>query len=362
MALPNNIVNLDPVDFCGKQVMSFAEAFWTKTFENPALGELLTIIPGVKAKQQVVVLGLIGMIGKTMQTTNCAPDVSDQEIPSVEKFYDPGYVEDRFTECWKNLLGKFTVWGLKAGINKPDLTGTDFADFLEERVLDGLEQSIYRIVWFAEKNATTLTAGGHFTDTLNLRYVNTINGLWYQFFAIAAANPDQRITIAKNSGATFADQKFTPLDVVEQTVTGYFQQMVDGMDDRFSEEDGLAFYVTKSIASQYKKERKSFTNIDEAYKRTETGWDYLEFDGIPVIVLKFEDRLIKEIQSSATVSYLPHRIYLATKDNLHLATEEEGALTKLKAFFDNKDDQYYIDMLYSLDALIVEDYKLMVAY
>lgn len=361
MALPPNIVDLDPVDFCGKQVMSFAEAFWTKTFENPALGELLTIIPGVKAKQQVVVLGLIGMIGKTMQTVNCAPDVSDQEIPSIQKVYDPGYVEDRFTECWKTLLAKFTVWGLKAGINKPDLTGTDFADFLEERVLDGLEKSIYRIVWFAEKAAQSFTDGGHFKDGLNLRYVNTINGLWYQFFAIAAANPGQKVTIAKNAGATFAAQKFTPQDVTDQVVTGYFQEMVDNADDRLDGEN-LAFYVTKSVASQYKKERRAFTNIDEAYKRTETGWDYLEFDGIPVIILKFEDRLIKEIQSSATVAYLPHRIYLTVKENLHLATEEESALTSLDAFFDKKDKQYYIDMLYSLDALIIEDYKLMVAY
>lgn len=361
MALPNNIVDLDPIDFCGKQVMSFAEAFWTKTFENPGLKELITVIPGVKAKQQVVILGLIGMVGKTMQTTNCAPDVSDQEIPSVEKFYDPGYVEDRFTECWKNLLSKFTVWGLENGIQKPDLTGTDFADFLEERVLDGLIQSVYRLVWFAEKAATTLTAGGHFKDTLNLRYVNTINGLWYQFFAIAAANPDQRITIAKNSGATFALQKFTPQDVTDQVVTGYFQEMVDNADDRLDGEN-LAFYVTKTVASQYKKERKKFTNIDEAYKRTETGWDYLEFDGIPVIVLKFEDRFIKEIQSSATVSYLPHRIYLTVKENLHLATEEENAFSTIDAFYDKKDKQYYIDMLYTIDALIIEDYKLMVAY
>ncbi len=361
MALPNNIVDLSPVDFCGKQVMSFKEAFWTKTFENPALNELLTVIPGVKAKQQVVILGLIGMVGKTMQTTNCAPDVSDQEIPSIEKFYDPGYVEDRFTECWKNLLAKFTVWGLKAGINKPDLTGTDFADFLEERVIDGLQQSIYRIVWFAEKTADHIADGGHFTDGLDLRYVNTIDGLWYQFFAIATANPTQRITIAKNAELTFALQKFTPQDVTDQVVTGYFQDMVDNTDERFDEEE-KAFYVTRSVASQYKRERKAFTNIDEAYKRTETGWDYLEFDGIPVYVLKFEDRMIKQFQSSATAAYLPHRIYLATKENLHLATEEEGGMTSIDAFFDQKDKQYYIDMLYSLDALIIEDYKLMVAY
>lgn len=364
MALPANIVNLDPVDFCGKQVESFAEAFWTRTFMRPALSELLTIIPGVKAKQQVVILGLIGMIGKTMQTVNCAPDVSTAEIPSVEKFYNPGYVEDRFTECWKNLLEKFTVWGLKAGINKPDLTGTDFADFLEERVLDGLEDSVYRIAWFGELAAAHIVDGGRFSDTLDLRYVNTINGLWFQLYAIAAANPAQRVTITQNAGATAALQKFTAADTTNQVVTGYFQEMVDNMDERF-EEDGAVFYVTRSIAQQYKRERKKITGIDMPYIRTETGWDTLEFDGIEIKVLKFEDRMIKEIQTATgagAASIRPHRIYLASKENIHLATEEEGSFSQINAFYDQKDKQYYIDMLYSLDLLVIEDYKVMVAY
>lgn len=362
MTLPTQILDLDPVDFCGDQVKSFAEAFWTQTYENPQLNEILTVIPGIKAKKQVVILGLIGMVGKTMDPTNCAPEVSELNIPSVQKFYNPEYVEDRFTECWKNLLDKFTVWSLKEGLSKPDLTGTDFADFVETQVIDGLIESVYRLVFFGEKDAKTITAGGHFRDSLNLKYVNTIDGLWKQFFAIVAANPAQKVSIAKNAGSTFSAQKFTPQDVIDQTVTGILEAMVDGMDERFAGDPNKVFYVTKSVASQYKKERRKFTNIDQAYVRTEAGWDTLEFDGIPIYVLPFEDRMIKDLQSSATVAYLPHRIYLANKENLHLATEQEGSFSEVDAFYEKKDKQYYIDLLYSLDALIIEDYKLMVAY
>lgn len=361
MALPANIVDLDPVDFCGKQVMSFSEAFWTATFQRPALNELLTVVTGVKAKQQVVILGLMGAIGRTMQTTNCAPDVSTAEIPSVEKFYDPAYIEDRFTECWKNLLGKFTVWGLKTGIQKPDLTGTDFANFLEERVLDALEEAIYRIVWFGETTAATYATTGHFTTGTDLRLVNAIDGVWAQIFAIVAGNPAQRVTIAKNSEATFALQKFDATDTTNQVVTGYLQEMVDGLDPRV-DVSTLKFFVTRSVASQYRKERRAFNNIDLAYNRTESGWDLLEFDGIEIVVLNFEDQMIKTYQSSATASYLPHRIYLSSVDNLHLATEEESSMSSIKAFFDNVTAQYYIDILYTVDFLIIEDYKLMAAY
>lgn len=363
MALPTNHIPLSATDFCGKQVMAFREAFWTSTFENPAINELLTVIPGVKAKQQVVILGLINMASKTIQTTNCAPDASDQVVPDVQKFYDPNHFEDRFVECWKNLLTKFYVWGLKNGIQKPDLTDTDFADFLIERVVDALYQSIYRIVWFAEKAGTRIADGGHFGPTFDLRYVNGINGLWHQFFAIGAANPTQKYTIAKNSGSTFALQKFDATDTTNQVITNIFQQMVDGMDERLAG-DEPKFYVTRSVANQYMAERRAFPYIDLAYNRTEAGFDRLEFNGYEIVVLKFQDRMIKQFQSSATVSYLPHRIYFTTVENLHLATEETQVtgMTQVEEWYDPKSKEYGIDSLFTLDALVIEDYKVVLAY
>lgn len=364
MALPINTIPLSATDFCGKQVMAFREAFWTATFENPELKELLTIIPGVKGKQQVVILGLIGMASKTIQTTNCHPDTSDQQVPDVQKFFNPNSFEDRFVECWKNLLTKFYVWGLKNGIKKPDLTDTDFADFLIERVVDALYQSVYRIIWFSEIGGTRIADGGHFGPTFDLRYVNGINGLWYQFYAIAAANPTQKYDIAKNSGATFALQKFDATDTTNQVVTGILQSMVDGMDERMASDPGVKFFVTRSVAQQYKRERRAFSNIDEAYTRTEAGWDRLEIDGYEIVVLKFQDRMIKQFQSTATVSYLPHRIYLTSIDNLQLGTEETNVegMTQVEEWYDPKSKEYGIDSLFTLDVLAIEDYKIVLAY
>ena len=469
MALPANIVDLDPVDFCGKQVMSFKEALWTQAFEDPQLSELLTIIPGVKAKQQVVILGFLGLLGKKASTTQCAPDPSTQEIPSVQKFYDPANIEDRFTECWKNLLEKFSVWGLGNGLKKADLTGTDFANFLEERVLESLRQAVYRLVWFGDTAADNVADGGHLTAGIDPLYFTAIDGFWKQFFAIATASPSQRVIITQNSGglgapelptletattggtlaaatyyvkvaavnangvsiasaeasqvttgatstvtvtyapvvgatgyrvyigtspgaqtvyfadtaspllittlvgalsgspqtsgtaSTYAGQAFTPTDTTNQVVTGYLQSMITNMDERMA---GMSpkFFVTRSIAEQYRAERRAFANIDLAYTRTEEGWDMLEFAGYPMIVLNFEDRMIKEYFNDGLSYYLPHRIYFTPITNLHLATGEEGELSTLKAWFRDYDMQYYIDILFSVDALVIEDYKLMVGY
>lgn len=365
MALPDNTLPLSPVDFCGKQVMQFSEAFWVETFKNPALNEILTVIPGVKAKQQVVILGLLGLVGKTKSTAQCAPDTSDQVIPSEQKFYNPNWIEDRFVECWKNLLEKFYVWSLKNNLNAPDLIGTDFADFLIERVVDALVQSIYRIAWFGDTEAAHFEDSGdsgHITDSVDLRYFNAIDGFWKQIFAIAAANPDQHYTIANNAGGTYAAQAFTAADTTNQVITTIMQNMVNGMDERLAQDPNTTFYVTRSVANQYMAERRQFPAINIAYQRQETGFDSLQIDGYKIVVLWFEDRFIKAYENDGTAWYLPHRIYLTTKENMHLAVSEQGSMANVEAFYFEVDKQYYIDTLYSMDALIIEDYKMVSAY
>lgn len=365
MALPTNTVPLSAVDFCGKQVMQFSEAFWTTTFQNPALNEILTIIPGVKAKQQVVILGLLGLVGRTKTTTQCAPLTSTQTIASVQKFYEPNWIEDRFVECWKNLLEKFYVWGLKNNIQAPDLTGTDFADFLIERVVDGLVQSIYRIAWFGDTAAANFSdsgLNGHITDGVDLTYFTAIDGFWKQFFAIGAATPAQVYDIVKNDGASYAAQAFTATDTTNQLITGIMQNMINGMDERLAADPNATFYVTRSVANQYMAERRAFPAIDLAYIRQEDGFDTLQIDGYKIVVLKFEDRFIKAYENSGVKWYLPHRIYLTTKENLHLAVSEQGSMANVEAFYFEVDKQYYIDTLYSMDALVIEDYKVVLAY
>lgn len=478
MSLPTNSVDLSPLDWCGKQVSSFREAFWTGTFQNPSINSLLTVVPGIKAKQQIVILGLLGLVGKTKSTTQCAPDTSDQVIPTSQKFWNPEQIEDRFVECWKDLLDKFVAWGLKNNIQKPDLTATEFAEFLMDRVMDGLTQSIYRIAWFSDTDVANVSGGGILVSGVDVRYFNAIDGLWKQFFAVAAEFPEHYVQIPNNyagvaapvagptltpattggtlpasttwrvaiayvnasgetpigpetvatttgstgsisvaygalpagatgvkvyyrngpgafasyladndgspaviiaptatagtpvttNGATLsASQAFTPSDTTNQLITGIFQKIADNADTRLvgTNPNGgprPTYYVTRSVMNQYKAERRNFPNIDASYTRTEEGFNKMMFDGYDVIELDFEDRIIKSYFNNGTSSYLPHRIYFATIDNLMLGVEEQGSMTDVDAFYDHRDKLYYIDSLYTIDSKVIEDYKVSLAY
>lgn len=368
MSIVSSTVDLSPVDFNGKQVMELSETIYTSIFKNPALSDVVKFVSGIKAKQQVVILGLLGLVGRTKSTTNCAPDASTQTIPSTQKYWNPAPVEDRFVECWKTLLGQFWVWGLNNGIEKADLTNTDFALFLDDRITTAQVEAIWRILFFGDTAADTFANSGLLTNGTDKTYFNMINGIWKQVFAIATEFPNNKFTIAKNAGNSYVNQKFTHgiagsnTDVGNQVISNMFQDMVDGADTRLTEDPDAAFWVTKSVADQYARERKSVTNIPEAYTRTESGIQQLEFGGYKVNVLAVWDRNIKAYFDNGTTTYLPHRVLFTTKSNMQAGVEEESDLGNLLPFYDKLSKNYVVDLLFNLDAMIVEDYKLMSAY
>jgi hypothetical protein len=54
------------------------------------------------------------------------------------------------TQCYDDLEGRFTAWGLKFGIQAADLTGTDFAEFVVELISTEMAETVLRNVWFGD--------------------------------------------------------------------------------------------------------------------------------------------------------------------------------------------------------------------
>ena len=358
-----SVIDPTDVDFDGEQVKALSEAIMTAVYSKPELKEFHTLVPGIKAKKQIIILGALGLVGK-VTNGQCAPTTNPGTIEMSQKLWDPAYIEDRFVQCWKDLRESFWIWSLKTGVDKADLTGTDFANFLEERLADAMREAVLRLAWFGDTAAANYndSPAGFITNGIDTDYFTPFNGLWKQIFAIATANTDQYKAITKNSAATYLLQRFDDTDTTNQVVTNLMQSMLDDADTRLSEATDNIFYVTKSVADQYKRERKRATGIDLAYSRVEQGILSLEIDGVKIYAMTFWDRNIKDYENNGTKWHLPHRIVLAPKSNVQVGTEEESNLTELKPFYFEKDKEYYVDFGFNLDAKFVEDYKGMFAY
>jgi hypothetical protein len=353
-------INTSTLTFNGKEIQGLKEAFYQAVFQNPALEQFHTIITGIKARQQMVFLGQFGLTGKA--NTNCTPTPNTGAIPTIEKFWTPAYVGDRIQECFADLLGSFFVWGLKNGVQKSDLTNTDFALFLEERFSLAAYECALRLAWLGNTAADIATNGGYLANTVDPGYFNVINGFWAQGLSIVAADSTKKISIPNNAGNSYANQAFTSADTTNQLVTNIMQNMIYAADFRLRGAKDRVIIATQSVVDQYARERKAVSNIELAYERVEDGIDSFKIDNIEVIPFQFLDRHIRSYENNGTKWNQPHRALFTTKSNLQFGTEETSTLTELDPFYDKKSKQYIVDYGFDIDVKIAEDYMVQLAY
>ncbi|RKR84907.1 hypothetical protein BDD43_5160 [Mucilaginibacter gracilis] len=356
----SSTINLSAVTFDGKEVMSLREAFYQSVFQNPTIDQFHTVVTGIKAKQQMVYLGQYGLTGKKI--TDCGITPTASAIPAIEKFWQPQYIGDRIQECYTDLLQTFFVWGLKNGVQKSDLTNTDFALFLEERFSLAAYETALRFAWLGNTAADIATNGGYLANSVDPGYFNALNGFWAQAKAIAVADGTKHIAIANNAGSSYAAQAFTQADTDAKVVTTMFESMIYNADLRLRGAKDKVIVATQSVVDQYARERKAVSNIELAYERTESGIDTFKIDGVDVIPFQFLDRHIRNYENNGTKWNQPHRALFTTKSNLQIGTEEVSNLSELDPFYDKIGKKYNVDYAFNLDAKIAEDYLTMVAY
>jgi hypothetical protein len=345
--------------FNGKEVRSFAEAVIESLYEYPALNTYMTVVGNVKAKQQI---GLISHLHKiTRLDPGCGQGQYTPNIPMSEKFWNPVDLKIWLNMCWKDFLGTFMVYYENAKTQKPDLTTTEiFSQWLIDEVDQAAKEDILRIAWFAD---TAITSGQLAAGVAVADY-NQLNGIWKQLFAIAAANSSRRVTIAKNAGASKVAQQFDATDTTNQVATGIFQSLIFSADTRLRTRADGFILSTLSLVDQYYKERMAVTNIPMAYDRVENGIRVFKIMGVDVYAIDQWDRVIQGDLVNTTTYNLPHRAVYTVKANLQVGIDGPAGneFTNWDVFYDKMSETSNIKGLYKMDAKVIEDYMVQLAY
>jgi hypothetical protein len=345
--------------FNGTEVRDFAEAVIESLYDYPLLNTYMTVVGGVKAKQQIALIGHLHKI--TRLDPGCGQGQYTPNIPMSEKYWNPVDLKIWLNMCWKDFLATFMVYYENVKTEKADLTTTQiFSEWLVKDVDNAANEDIVRIAWFAD----TAVGTGDLSSTAAVADYNQINGLWKQIFAIAALHTNQRVVIAENAGTDKAGQQFNNDDTIAKTATGYFQSLIFNADTRLrSRADGIIL-STRSLTDQYIRERMSFANIDMSYTRTETGILTLQIMGVPVYVVDQWDRVIQADLVNTTTYHIPHRAVYTVKSNLQVGIDGPAGndFTDWAVFFDQMTETSNIKGLYKMDAKVIEDYLVQVAY
>lgn len=357
------VLNPATITWNGKEVMGLNEAIFESVFVNPDINEFHTIVPGIVAKQQIAFLGLLGLVGKS--GGGCTPTADTPTASLTEKFWEPATISMRIEECYTTYNASFFVWAQNKGVKRADLTNTDVFNFIEERATTGLNEAKLRHAWFGDTDAANYNSSpaGIITNGTDLDFFNAIDGFWKQIYAIVATDSTKKAaSITKNSGVSFAAQAFDSTDTTNKVVMSYLRDCLTNADERLSDREDKVFIVTKSVYDQYLKELASYTAVESSYQLNINGKKELMFDGVPVRKFSFMDRTIRAYQSNGTVYYQPHRIVLTTKSNLQIGVESEEALNSMEAFYYQKDKTNILDAEWKMDAKVIEDYMIEVAY
>ena len=359
------VFNPNTLDFTKEEIKELSSAIFERVYANPTLNEYFVVQNGVKKDMQIAILGRMAtMLGAG--SGGCAPTAATAAIPLSQKVWSLKTVSDRSSFCWTDdVKGTFFQWGSKNGVNREDLTSTDFANFIAERMEDAMDEMHHRLAWFNDTDAATTTdsPAGVITAGTDLDYFNKIDGAWKQLFAIGTADATKVSTglASRNGQATFALQKFTTTDRSNLVVTNTLDEMMKDADERLEGGGNVVFVATKSVWDQYKSELK-FANVSFTTERIEGGIDVLYADGIELHKYSIWDRIIREYFNDGTKSYLPHRILMYDKDNLRIATEEESTFSETDIFYDKVTKKTYFDFQFDIDVKVIEDYLVQMAY
>ena len=359
------LFNPSDITFSGKEVQAVSELIIEEVYSKPSLSQIHTPVSGIKAKQQIGYAGrLSGLVGKL--STGCEPTTDTNTIPFTQKFWEPAYIEGRFVQCFKDLLPSFWAWALGNGLQKSDLTKTDFVNFVKEIVGDAVYEAWLRLIWFGNTSAANYNGSpaGVITNGISTTYFTPIDGYWEQIADIVAADSARLSSglTAKNGQATFALQAFDATDTTNEIATETLAQLKYEADFRLRDKANLMYVVTQSVFDQYAKELRSNANVDASYNRIEGGYTSLMFEGIEVIGVNFFDRMIRAYQSNGTKYNKPHRALLTTKDMLMVGIEEESNLSEFDIFMDKKTKDMYMDFAFNLDAKINQDFMIQTSY
>lgn len=359
-----DVFDITDLDLSPEETKGLNETISEGFFKNPEIKEFHQVQEGIKNDRKITILKTLTGLAGAVQV-GCVPAANETQGGATNKLWATKYIEDRWSQCWKDLRSTFWRYALKPGTDKPDLNSTEFASYLDAQLRPYIREILLRIAYFGD---TAIAAGtNNNLGAGQLRYFNMIDGFWKQIATGIAGGLIPQIAIARNAQASFANQRFDATDRINQVVTESFEQAYINADSRLTDEDrsNLVYVVTKSMADQYWLERTKASGIPLAYERTESGMDKLQFNGIDVIPFNFQDRIIRSYfgDDATPVKYInPHRGIFTTKDNLLLGTESNGTMEDLKPFYAEKEKDYNVDWGTDLDAKLGLEYKTVAIY
>ena len=316
-------------------------------FHSDEIMSNYTIYPNVKFKQFITMAPSLKSI--TAQNSGCSTtNACDPAGFTMEqKAIEVKQVSVKQTQCWQEFQNLYIAESYKAGLSMPDLTGTQIADVILDRIRKGIQYDTVRNMW----------AGDPLAAVADCSYQSMGDGLWQLLSvgtAIGAATQMREVTGTLGAaaaqyitvGATLpaADASLV-LEDVWNTAPAELQQTPASDKKMFCTPN--IYNAWYSALTQV----ASAGSVDYGHSESQAGKGRLYFRGVELVPMYEWDTALTALTGAdlpplftaagAGIQCANGVIY-AAKDNLIIGTNVTDPDNQLKMFYDEASDNMYI--------------------
>ena len=307
-----------------------------------------TIYPNVKFKQNITMAPSLSSI--TTINAGCT-DVSDtctNSFSVTQKVLMVENVAVKQEQCWDEFKSEVIVESYRNGVNMPDLTGTQLAQVIIDRVRNGIQSDMVRNMW-AGDNAAAVVA-------IDCTYASMGDGLWVTLSAGGAINGTQMNEVTGTLGAAATEyvtvgatlpaaDAILILETVYNTASAALQA-VPASEKRIFCNPNIynAWYSALTQVA-------SAGSVDYGHSEAQAGKQRLYFRGVELVPMYEWDTALTALAgatfpalftaATAAIDATAGCIYTA-KANLFIGTDVTSPENELKTFYDEVSDKMYI--------------------
>lgn len=302
-------------------------------------------------------VGALSKIGK--KSRGCSSVVDTATAPFTDKAWNPKPWDFRLSQCWAELQQTIINYGLKKGVQAPNLIGTPIGDLIENLIRDAMAKMFLRFGWFGDTAAATIADGGTLANADDIPFYDVVDGVFKQVEGMITAGTVKSITIAANNEATTAAQLAANVDAMD-----IFQQMILGQSPKLA-----AVPITQKrlrasgmLVNKLKTQLLSESiNTSEQFYQRENGIDVVKYLGYEIETMHFWDEMITSDMTDTKMDR-PYRAILTTADNMKMGLDgDESNMEEIDVWYDKKDKHVYFDGRGGLDVMLVRPELVSVA-
>lgn len=360
-------INVSSLTISAEEARLVSEIVAPLVYSNPDFLKYHEVISGIKTKQQIVLDNGGGRAG--WADANCtAVESGGMAVTFSQLFWDLVTIGDQMVHCQADLDQNFKMTVKRFAADHKNIEASnDLLMYIIARLERFIKESMQRLVWLGDKDATNTGDAGYVKDAIDVKYYTPLNGIWKQAFAYVAAGTTPRYTLAANAQNTKALQlsTLTAAKAYEAISTVYANAS-----DLLKADPNAYIMVTPAVYNGYKEYLMSQTLGNGGLSQmTVDGVQNVAYAGVPVYMNLFIGQVIlsdfdvSEGGTPEVFSYnLPHRVIMTTPANVPVGTLSEEDLNNVESFYYQKDRTNYFRFGYDLDVKVLRPELVSVGY